>query len=93
MAVAGLLKYELKRYETVCRVDEFAAACVDIPKFLSFCRECPNYGHNWMCPPFDFDASEIWKNFAGLRLFARQLVFVQPADVPAGADPLVPAVA
>lgn len=27
----------------------------DVEKFIGFCRECPNYGRSWLCPPFDYD--------------------------------------
>lgn len=35
-----VVDYSIKRYDTVCEAEDFVASCVDIPKFLGFCREC-----------------------------------------------------
>ena len=68
-------KYTTERFSATCSAADFTASCVDIPKFLVFCRECPNYGKNWMCPPFDFDPAEIWKSFDSVRL---EVVRIKP---------------
>ena len=41
-------------------VAEYLRGYVDMPKFLVFCKACPNYGHIWSCLPFDFDHMEMW---------------------------------
>lgn len=50
------------------------AKYVDVPKYLGFCRECPNYGRWWSCPPYDFDPMEIWGAYDRLELLAMQIV-------------------
>lgn len=34
---------------------DYIAGYRDVEKFIGFCRECPNYGRSWLCPPFDCD--------------------------------------
>ena len=63
-----LEKYSVERFSALCDAGDFTASCVDVPKFLGFCRECPNYGNNWMCPPFDFDPMTIWSSCGKIRL-------------------------
>ena len=45
----------------------------DVEKFIGFCRECPNYGRSWLCPPFDYDIDARLKpwtkvHIAGVRI-------------------------
>lgn len=61
------------RLETVVPVEEYVKICVDISKFLGFCKECFNYGNRWSCPPFQTDPMEIWSQFETLRLIAYTL--------------------
>ena len=63
-----VMDYSVERYDTVCEAADFVASCVDIPKFLGFCRECTNYNNNWMCPPFDVDPRDIWRSYEKIRL-------------------------
>lgn len=66
-------KYSSEKFSVTCSAADFTATCVDIPKFLAFCRECPNYGNNWMCPPFDFDPADIWRSYDKVRLVVLQI--------------------
>ena len=66
--------YTVERAETVVPVGEYLAHCVDVPKFLECCKQCPNYGGRWSCPPFGFDPMELWRKHQNLRLYARFLV-------------------
>lgn len=69
----SLMNYSVIAYSTVCDVEDFVASCVDVPKFLGFCRECHNYGNNWMCPPFDFDPLDIWRSYEKIKLFGLRM--------------------
>ena len=66
-------KYSTERFSATCSAADFTSSCVDIPKFLAFCRDCPNYGKNWMCPPFDFDPADIWRSYEKVRLVVLQI--------------------
>lgn len=69
--------YTVERAEAVTTVDEYLSQCVDIPRFLECCKQCPNYGTRWSCPPFDFDVPAFWRQYRTLRLYAR---FLAPGD-------------
>jgi len=69
--------YMLERAETLVPVENFVANCVDVPKFLAYCRECPSYGNRWSCPPFDFNPMDIWRKYKTLRLYA---LILKPLD-------------
>lgn len=60
---AAVLRGELSR-------EEYLEKYVDVPKYLGFCAECPNYGRWWSCPPYDFDPMEIWGSYDRLELLA-----------------------
>lgn len=63
-------EYLLEKMETEVPVSQFVDACVDVPKFLACCKQCPNYGTRWSCPPFDFDPMDIWNKYKRLKLHA-----------------------
>lgn len=56
-------------------MDEFRRELVDVPRFMGYCRDCPNCGRYWSCPPYDFDPRDIWARYQGLLLFMRKVVF------------------
>lgn len=62
------IKFE--RLEAAPPIEEYIQTCVDVPKFLEYCKECGNYGNRWSCPPFREDPMEIWARFQALRLIA-----------------------
>ena len=72
--------YSVQTIETCVPVAEYLRACVDVEKFLGFCRECGNYGRRWSCPPFEFDPLELWNRYDTLHLYARVLVPAPGAD-------------
>lgn len=50
-------------------VSDFVKTCVDIPRFLGCCRECPNYDKRWSCPPYNFSVEAIWKQYTSILLY------------------------
>jgi predicted metal-binding protein len=72
----------------------FAAACNGMDEmersyrsgdiFMALCRECPNYGANWACPPFDFDVPALLKKFGCLYVFGAKVT--HPEEVVRSAD-------
>ena len=56
---------------------EFRETLVDVPRFLGYCRDCPNCGQFWSCPPFEFDPMTLWMRYGAIRLYARKLVFTK----------------
>lgn len=64
-------------FEKTVSADEYFREYVDIPKFAGYCAQCPNYGTNWSCSPFDFDPADIWKSYSALRVIACK-VYTEP---------------
>ena len=67
--------YTCTTLERTVPLKEFRETLVDVPLFSGYCRDCPNWGRYWSCPPFSFDPMAIWERYASLRLYARKLVF------------------
>ena len=78
----------IERLDAVVPVGEYVKVCVDIPKFLGYCKECPNYGNRWSCPPFQKDPMTIWSQYETLRLNAYILPSGPGQDIPAALDNL-----
>lgn len=66
-------QYSLRDLTAQVRVSEYVKTCVDVERFLALCRECPNYGKIWACPPLSEDPMEIWNAYEILELHARIL--------------------
>lgn len=66
-------KYTVEHLQAGVPVAEYVAECVDVPKFLAYCRECHCYGHRWSCPPFDFDPLALWRQYYTLQLYTSVL--------------------
>lgn len=58
----------IERLDAIVPVGEYVRTCVDIPKFLGYCKECPSYGNRWSCPPFEKDPMTIWTQYETVRL-------------------------
>ena len=74
------LAYTIKNAEAVTTVADYMTNCVDVPKFLACCQQCPSYKNNWSCPPFEFDVMKLWEEYKTLRLFARFLIPKEGCD-------------
>ncbi|MBQ7221848.1 MAG: hypothetical protein IJS02_00060 [Bacteroidales bacterium] len=59
---------------TEVNLSSFIKECVDIPRFYECCTQCPNFNVKWSCPPYDFDAEEIWKSHSTVILFASKIL-------------------
>ena len=49
-------------------VSEFVERCVDVPRFLGYCRQCRSFDKTWSCPPYDFSVEELWARYETLLL-------------------------
>lgn len=66
--------YAIREQIAGVSMQEYLRECVDVPRFLSYCRACPNYGRIWSCPPYDFDPMSIWNQYGAMLLYARILI-------------------
>lgn len=44
-------------------------------RFLAMCRECPNYGTVWSCPPYAFRPEALLAQFSGITVWGAKIVF------------------
>lgn len=75
MNVQKIQADRVERYEAYVPVKEYLTECVDVSKFLEYCRQCPNYNTIWSCPEYDFDPYEFWNkfeqvHFIGCKIYA-----------------------
>lgn len=76
-------KYTVEERFADLTVEEYMRGYRDVPLFMECCRSCPNYGHSWGCPPFEFDTEEILSRYEYVRLRATTITFAEkglPAD-------------
>lgn len=52
----------------------------DAELFMGFCRECPNYGRVWACPPFDYDIARTFEGYSHVTVFGAKIEF-RPNDL------------
>jgi len=67
-------QYKIKTYQKEVSLSDYMASCVDIPKFMAYCRRCPNYKKNWACPPFSFSPEDLWMHYQTVLLCAKKII-------------------
>lgn len=67
--------YEYTAEDSVCTVTvgELMERFRNVERFIAFCRECPNYGRSWACPPFEFDADAYLSRWRYARVIATRI--------------------
>lgn len=75
-----MASYQLQTLEVYVPIPEYLQTCVDVQRFLPYCRECENYGQRWSCPPYSFRPESVWEQYTGLQLYARVMTFQEGAD-------------
>lgn len=65
---------ELERSSLEIALSEYRKEYQNLAVFHAFCHRCPNYGQQWVCPPFDFDVNEILDRYSRVRLFGYKLI-------------------
>ena len=71
------MMYQVKLYQHTEPTRLAVEEMTDPPRFLAFCKQCPNYGNTWSCPPLNFDGREYLQNFPYIHLLAAQIVFTE----------------
>lgn len=78
--------YDIETFEKEIAVDEYIRDYVNVDEFIEYCKECPNYGAVWSCPPYDFDAEEYWRQYSSLYLVAKKIIFGPDTDLEASKE-------
>ena len=63
-------EYIIENFTANISVDEYISRFRDEKRFVEFCKQCPNYGNSWGCPPFDFDTGEFLRQYEYALPFA-----------------------
>lgn len=72
-----MYEYTTQYYTHAIAVEEYVARFRDAERILALCRQCPNYGKSWGCPPFDYDTDAILRKYQYVHLVA---VKITPAE-------------
>lgn len=67
--------YKTEEFTADISTEDYLKDFVDIDRFLEYCKDCPHYGLNWGCPPFDFDSLDYWTNYEDLHIIAIKIIF------------------
>lgn len=69
--------YTVEKFEKTIDIKKYIEGYVNVKEFEEFCKECPNYGKVWSCPPYDFDAEKYWEKFSEISIFAYKINFTE----------------
>ncbi|WP_316669346.1 DUF2284 domain-containing protein [uncultured Propionibacterium sp.] len=70
-----MLAHAVRDEQRAIGTAEFVERFVDVPRFLSYCRDCPAYGRTWACPEFDFDPLAVWRSRRWFHVITRTIAF------------------
>ena len=72
------MEYRTERFAASIDVASYIDGYVAVEEFLACCRECPNYGQLWSCPPYDFDPLDLWRSFDTLTVIGYRITWAAP---------------
>lgn len=67
-------EYATEAFSVDISVEDYIARFRDEERILTMCRQCPNFGNSWGCPPFDFDAEELLRSYKYAHIVAIKVV-------------------
>jgi len=67
--------YTTKQLTAKIDVGTYLRDFVNVEEFLECCKECPNYGKVWSCPPYDFNVEEYWRQYKEIEFFGVRIEF------------------
>lgn len=73
--------YVVDSYERDIPVKEYVEKYVKPDVFIQLCKQCPNYGNVWSCPPYDFDVMDYWLKYENLKLTAYKITYRRPEEI------------
>ena len=68
------MKYSVEDFTADIGANEYIARFRDEKRFMDLCKECPNFGNSWGCPPFDFDTEILLHRYKYVRLIATKII-------------------
>jgi len=73
---------EYERKTCTIPMEKFLNRYVDVPSFLKYCEQCPNFGTVWSCPPYGFDPETLWQQYREVQITAIKMSFGELAGRP-----------
>lgn len=61
---------EIRRIKKKVPIETIIGKYLDIERFLLCCKDCPNYGKKYTCPPHAFNVRDFWLGFSELEIWA-----------------------
>ncbi|HKK96243.1 MAG TPA: DUF2284 domain-containing protein [Anaerovoracaceae bacterium] len=58
------------KYTKTISLDRLIKNHFDFNRINGYCKECPNYGNLWSCPPFDFDVNVVFNGRSHIKINA-----------------------
>ncbi len=65
--------YAVEYFTQEVEAAEYVEDYRDAARFMEACRQCPNYGRSWACPPFEFDIEAVLGQYNKVRIFAAKI--------------------
>lgn len=75
--------YTVEEFAADITVDEYISGFRDETRFMELCKQCPNYGKSWGCPPFDFNTEHFLRQYEYAHLMAARITPAEN-DIPIG---------
>lgn len=80
----------IERVEYRCAsllVADYVEEYRDVERFVGYCKECENYGTEWVCPPFDYEPLDVMGRYEFLKVVGA-VVYIdeQTRHLPTTAD-------
>lgn len=67
------IRYTAEDFTAELPVADYIARYRDAERFIGYCRECPNFGHSWGCPPFGDDVERQLRRYRTALLVATKI--------------------
>ena len=67
--------YKISHHVAAVDAADYVRRYRDVPKFLTYCRECSSYGHVWSCPPFEGDVEAMTQGFKQATIWGTNIEF------------------
>lgn len=75
--MTSMPNYRARDFSTTLPVADYIDRFRDAGRFIGYCRECPNFGKSWGCPPFDYDVERLLRRYRMALLVA---TIITPAE-------------
>lgn len=75
------LSYTTDEQTATLSVSTCIARYRDAERIAGYCRQCPQYGRSWGCPPFDFDVDQYLTRHTTALIVATR-IYPDEADIP-----------